>query len=36
MNLKKFITVALVMALALPALATRPKIGKGFGPGKGT
>lgn len=33
MNLKKFITVALVMALALPALATRPKIGKGFGPG---
>lgn len=33
MNLKKIITVTLVMALALPALATRPKIGKGFGPG---
>ncbi|MCK6640100.1 MAG: hypothetical protein L6Q81_08440 [Bacteroidia bacterium] len=33
MNLKKIITVTLVMVLALPALATRPKIGKGFGPG---
>lgn len=33
MNLKKIITVTLLMVLALPALATRPKIGKGFGPG---